>query len=123
MTVFGKRMGGGRRSAARREGPLIAVLTTLKGSHSAVLADISATGARLRAAQLPDMGEVLTLRIDAVEAFGAVIWVEAGECGIAFDRPLAPDEEQLLRQKVAETHGLPPDIKAAYDTWVLGCAR
>jgi hypothetical protein len=123
MAVFGKRMGGGRRSAARREGPLIAVLTTLKGSHSAVLADISATGARLRAAQLPDMGEVLTLRIDAVEAFGAVIWVEAGECGIAFDRPLAPDEEQLLRQKVAETHGLPPDIKAAYDTWVLGCAR
>jgi hypothetical protein len=123
MTVFGKRMGGGRRSAARREGPLIAVLTTLKASHSAVLADISATGARLRAAQLPDMGEVLTLRIDAVEAFGAVIWVEAGECGIAFDRPLAPDEEQLLRQKVAETHGLPPDIKAAYDTWVLGCAR
>src|SRR5688572_19233357 len=123
MTVFGKRMGGGRRSAARREGPLIAVLTTLKASHSAVLADISATGARLRAAQLPDMGEVLTLRIDAVEAFGAVIWVEAGECGIAFDRPLAPDEEQLLRQKVAETHGLPPDIKAAYDSWVLGCAR
>ena len=123
MTVFGKRMGGGRRSAARREGPLIAVLTTLKGSHSAVLADISATGARLRATQLTDMGEVLTLRIDAVEAFGAVIWVEAGECGIAFDRPLAPDEEQLLRQKVAETHGLPPDIKAAYDSWVLGCAR
>ena len=123
MAVFGKRMGGGRRSAARREGPLIAVLTTLKGSHSAVLADISATGARLRAAQLPDMGEVLTLRIDAVEAFGAVIWVEADECGIAFDRPLAPDEEQLLRQKVAETHGLPPDIKAAYDSWVLGCAR
>ena len=123
MTVFGKRMGGGRRSAARREGPLIAVLTTLKASHSAVLADISATGARLRAAQLPDMGEVLTLRIDAVEAFGAVIWVEAGECGIAFDRPLAPDEEQLLRQKVAETHGLPPDIKAAYDNWVVGCGR
>ena len=49
--------------------------------------------------------------------------VEADECGIAFDRPLALREEQLLRQKVAETHGLPPDIKAAYDTWVLGCAR
>ena len=31
MTVFGKCMGGGRRSAARREGPLVAVLTTLKG--------------------------------------------------------------------------------------------
>jgi hypothetical protein len=69
------------------------------------------------------MGEELTLRIDTVQAFGAVIWVEAGECGMAFDRPLAADEEQVLRQKLAETHGLPPDIKAAYDNWVVGCAR
>lgn len=69
------------------------------------------------------MGEELTLRIDAVQAFGAVIWAEAEECGIAFDNPLAEDEERLLRQKVAETHGLPPDIKAAYDSWVVGCAR
>ena len=69
------------------------------------------------------MGEELTLRIDAVQAFGSVIWVEAGECGIAFDRPLTDDEEQVLRQRVAETHGLPPDIKAAYDSWVVGCAR
>ena len=123
MNVFGKRPGGGRRSAARREGPLIAVFTTLKESHSAVLADISATGVRLRGARLPDMGEELTLRIDTVQAFGAVIWVEAGECGIAFDRPLAANEERVLRQKLAETHGLPPDIKAAYDNWVVGCAR
>lgn len=69
------------------------------------------------------MGEELTLRIDAVQAFGAVIWVEADECGIAFDRPLTTEEEQALRRKVAETHGLPPDIKAAYDNWVVGCAR
>ena len=123
MSVFGKRLGGGRRSAARSEGPLIAVFTTLQGSHSAVLADISSTGARLRGAQLPDMGEELLLSIDAVRAFGSVIWSEAGECGLVFDRPLAADEDQLLRQKVAETHGLPPDIKAAYDSWVVGCAR
>ena len=123
MTVFGKRNGGGRRSASRSAGPLIAVFTTLKGSNSAVLADISATGARLRGARLPDMGEELLLSIDAVRAFGSVIWSEADECGIAFDHPLTADEEKLLRQKVAETHGLPPDIKAAYDSWVVGCAR
>jgi hypothetical protein len=69
------------------------------------------------------MGDELTLRIDAVQSFGAVIWVDAGECGIAFDRPLAADEEHVLRQKLAETHGLPPDIKAAYDNWVVGCGR
>ena len=123
MTVFGKRNGGGRRSASRSEGPLIAVFTTLKQSHSAVLADISATGARLRGARLPHMGEELLLSIDAVRAFGSVIWSEVDECGIAFDCPLAADEEQLLRRKIAETHGLPPDIKAAYDNWVVGCGR
>ena len=123
MTVFGKRNGGGRRSASRSAGPLIAVFTTLKESHSAVLADISATGARLRGARLPYIGEELVLSIDELRAFGSVIWAEADECGIAFDCPLAADEEQLLRQKVAETHGLPPDIKAAYDNWVVGCGR
>lgn len=123
MTVFGERIGGGRRSAARSAGPLIAVFTTLKQSHSAELADVSSTGARLRGPQLPDMGEELLLSIDVVRAFGSVIWSEAGECGVAFDCPLAPDEEQVLRQRVADAHGLPPDIKAAYDNWVAGCAR
>ena len=63
------------------------------------------------------------LSIDEVRTFGSVIWAEADECGIAFDSPLAADEEQFLRQKVAETHGLPADIKAAYDNWVVGCGR
>jgi hypothetical protein len=123
MTVFGKRNGGGRRLASRSAGPLVAVFTTLKESHSAVLADISATGARLRGARLPYIGEELLLSIDRVRAFGSVIWAEVDECGIAFDGPLATDEEELLRRKVAETHGLPPGIKAAYDNWVLGCGR
>jgi hypothetical protein len=118
MTVFGKRNGGGRRSASRSAGPLIAVFTTLRESHSAVLADISSTGARLRGARLPQIGEELLISIDEVRAFGSVIWAEVDECGIAFDCPLAA-EEKLLRQKVVETHGLPPDIKAAYDNWAV----
>ena len=99
------------------------MFTTLKESHSTVLADISSIGARLRGARLPSIGEELVLSIDEVRAFGSVIWAEDDECGIAFDCPLADDDEQLLRQKVAETHGLPPDIKAAYDNWVVGCGR
>ena len=95
---------------------------TLRESHSTVLADISAIGARLRGARLPPIGEELVLSIDEVRTFG-VIWAEGDECGIAFDCPLATDEEQLLRQKVAETHDLPPDINAAYDISVVGCGR
>ncbi len=123
MTAFGKCMGGGRRSAARNAGPLVAVFTTMKQSHSALLADVSSTGARLRGEQLPYMGEELLLSIDAVRAFGSVIWSGDGECGIAFDCPLAPDEEQALREKIADAYGLPPDIRAAYDNWVVGCGR
>jgi hypothetical protein len=69
------------------------------------------------------MGEELLLSVDVVRAFGSVIWSESGECGVAFDCPLAPEDEQVLLKKVADAHGLPPDIKAAYDNWVLGCAR
>ena len=107
MMAFGKRLGGGRRSAARSAGPLIAVFTTLKHSHSAELADVSSTGARLRGPQLPDMGEELLLSIDVVRAFGSVIWSEAGECGVSFDCLLTPDEQQVLRERVADAHGLP----------------
>ena len=83
MMRFGKCQGGGRRSAARTEGPLIAVFTTLRESHSAVLADVSSTGARLRGPQLPPMGEELLLSIGVVRAFGSVIWSESEECGVA----------------------------------------
>ena len=123
MSAFGKCEGGGRRSTARAEAPLMAVFTTRTRTHTAVLADVSSTGARLRGADLPIMGEDLLLGIDTVRAFGIVAWSENGECGIAFDAPLQADEEEALRQKVSAARGLPPDIKAAFDNWVVGCGR
>ena len=123
MGVFGRCEGGGRRVASRSSAPLMAVFTTLTGSHSAVLVDVSSTGARLRGAGLPKMGEELMLNIETVQAFGTVVWSESGECGIAFEIPLPREDEETLRQKVSLARGLPPDIQAAFDNWVIGRSR
>ena len=123
MGTFGKCKGGGRRSASRTKAPLIAIVTTLKGSHSAVVVDVSSTGARLRGTDLPNEGEEMFVTIDHVIAFGTVAWARDGELGLAFDRPLSPGDEQSLRKTASVAAGLPPEIRAAWDDWTLGMAR
>lgn len=88
MSTFGKCQGGGRRTAKRSKVPLIAVVMTLTESRSAVVVDISATGARLRAKDLPQEGCELFLTLEGVVVFGTVAWSRRSECGIAFDGKL-----------------------------------
>ena len=123
MKAFGKSKGGGRRHASRATAPLITTITTLRGSHSAVLLDVSATGARMRGPGLPNLDEELFVTVDQVIGFGTVVWSRGDERGVAFDPPLAPKEDAQLRSKMKETAGLPPDMRAAFDNWVLGCGR
>ena len=123
MGSFGKRTGGGRRAAVREPAPLIAVFTTVTRSHAATLVDISATGARLRGDDLPARGDLVELSIGNVRAFGIIKWVRAGQCGVAFDGPLAAADVELLRDQVKQARGLPPEIRGAYDDWVVGLAR
>lgn len=123
MGEFGKSVGGGRRSSARATAPLMAVLTTLAGSRSAVLADVSSAGARVRGPDLPSPGEELVVNIDRVQAFGTVCWSEGEECGIVFEPPIDSGDENHLRQLVAASRGLPPDIRAAFENWVVGAGR
>jgi hypothetical protein len=123
MSSFGKSKGGGRRSAPRANAPLVATVTTLQGSHSAELIDVSATGARLRGPGLPDVGEGLFVTVDEVVGFGEVAWSEGDLRGLAFDPHLTPAEEQQLSSKVKSAAGLPLEMSAAFDNWVLGCGR
>lgn len=99
------------------------VLTTLAGSRSAVLADVSSTGARVRGTGLPARGEELVINIERVQAFGTVAWSDSEECGIVFEPPLDADEEDYLRRLVDAARGLPPDVHAALENWCLGCGR
>jgi hypothetical protein len=123
MSTFGKCEGGGRRLSPRTAAPLIALITTLNETRSAVVVDVSATGARLRGSNLPPKWADLFIHVEGVVGFGTVQWEEGDERGIAFDVALHPDDEQLLQQKVREMHGLPPEIKAAFDDWTQGVAH
>lgn len=121
MNSFGRCGGGGRRLAAREAAPLIAVFTTTTQSHSAVVADLSSTGARLRGESLPQPRDEFLLSIESVRVFGIVRWSNGEECGVAFDEPLPSSDLEMLRAKVVR--GLTPEMKAAMDDWTLGVAR
>ena len=101
MGTFGKSQGGGRRKAARAHAPVLAVLSTVGEDHRAALVDISCTGARLSAPQLPSEGEELIFRAEKVESFGSVMWSEGGQCGVAFQHPLMPSDVARLREQAS----------------------
>ena len=103
--------------------PLTAVVTTLNESHSAVVWDVSAKGAKLRGLDLPSEGEDLFLSIDGLVLFGTVVRQDDDTRGIAFDQPLNASQEARLRQKVLHANGLPIEIRAAFDDWSAGFAR
>ena len=123
MSAFGKRQGGGRRSAEREDLPLIAVFTTRTRSHSAMLVDLSATGARVRGNDLPEVNQDLILSIEDVSSYGIVKWKRMGFCGIEFDASLSVASIKQLEHKVRIARGLPPQIMAAMEDWAIGLAR
>ena len=43
-----------------------------------------------------------------------------GKFAMAFDEPLETDDLTELRRNVRASRGLPRDVKAALDDWVLG---
>lgn len=123
MSTFGKRNGGGRRRSARDNLPLVAVLTTVTGSHTAELVDISPAGARLQGYVMPQDGEEVLLTVDRLRAFGSVVWSHKDEVGIAFDFPVADEEVEALREKVLATRGLSAHMRLALDVWSAGSPR
>ena len=123
MLEFGKCEGGGRRSCPRETGPLTAVVSTVTLSRSAVLLDVSRTGARLEGFDLPALGEELFVCVDTVRAFGCVRWASGDQIGVVFDEPLEADELALLHQRVTSGARLPLEVKEALDLWTTGMAR
>ena len=123
MSVFGKCQGGGRRGAPRGNYPCIIVYRTLLRSDSAVLIDVSSTGARLRGERLPGQGEDLVVNIEGNSTFATVAWSDDGQCGLTFDAPLPAAVLAAIEKKVTRARGLPPQMIAALDDWQGGIAR
>ena len=124
MRTFGKAVGGGRRGASREPVPLAAVVSRVEPRQSAVLVDLSATGAQLRGSGLPPVGEAVSVTVEGMRALGIVAWADGELCGVAFDVPLPRFElDRLRRDATGATFGFRGVEKTlSVDDWISGLA-
>ena len=121
--TFGKSNGGGRRAAERETAPIFVTFMTLERSASAVLADFSTTGARLRGSQLPPEGEEIILRVERLRTYATVVWSNGNECGLSFDMALPRDVSASVRASFRLCGGQTPETQVALQDWTFGLAR
>jgi len=74
-----------RRALCRQAVTQAGSVVTLMGPTSVVVQDISATGAKVCGWRLPPAGKQILLRIEGMQAFGAVAWSRFREAGVVFD--------------------------------------
>lgn len=115
----------GRRGRNRLRARLPAKVVTFDGTRNTVLLDLSQTGARFRASRAMLSGQQALLSWAGFEAFGILVWVEDGLCGIVFDEPLAPSVLIETRDRDA-CDRLPSDHeleRLRASEWVMGTRR
>jgi hypothetical protein len=95
--AFGKSGGGGRRVEKRVGAPMQALLITMSERNPALLLDISATGARLRAKNPPPSGTELFLQAGGVDVYARVAWQEGDSVGLAFESRIVGWDVEYLR--------------------------
>jgi hypothetical protein len=101
------------------------LLSTLTRRSCVALVDISETGARLGAEDLPEQGEVVEVTVDGLRTYGTVAWSSDEECGIAFDQRLTLNEVTRLRKRAGFGTGrsLTVDQRVALEQWLNGVSR
>ena len=119
---FGKAKGGGRRKSARTEAPVLGTLSTIGRDYRVALVNLSSTGVRLSAPDLPVEGEEVMFSAENVHSYGFVVWVHGGQCGVSFESPMpASDVDRLRNQPSIWILGMPgPEERAAAQEWHLG---
>ena len=122
---FGKRNGGGRRSAKRVTAPLPALIITMSDRHPAILFDISEAGARLRARDAPSKGREVFLQVGNVDVYAYVVWRRGEVCGLKFCDPIRGFDVHQLAFEAAGASGarISPAQKGGVDDWKNGVAR
>lgn len=115
----------GRRAEPRAYIQLPASVEDLHGRHSANLLDVSRTGARIEAVDIPAVGKAVVLRCGGIDTFGTVVWNVSGRCGVHFDEPIGGRDLVALRAVAvaAERSGMTPEELQATADWANGLAR
>ncbi len=86
------------------------------------LVNISATGAKLRGTQMPEVGRTALFRLDPFQALCKVVWAGNGLCGVRFEEQLPP---RLLAQfrkagNTSQVGMLTPDEQQVKEEWTEG---
>ncbi len=122
MPMFGRRIDGvdGRRSAIREPMLLSAAILTLNRSFSAIIVNVSATGARLRGCRDVSQGDDLWIKVGVIDALATVAWAEEGQCGVTFDAALSDADLDHLRKEAKNTlvTRLTPQERLAAQGWI-----
>ena len=112
----------GRRAYSRLRVRLPARLTTLDGTFSAILTDLSLGGAKLSITKLPTPGFDAVLSWYGYEAFGSVSWAHDGMCGMRFEEIISP-RVPIATRDIEDAEHLPSDrdlVRGFADKWVRG---
>lgn len=107
MSMFGKSSGGGRRRTARAPLPLLAVVSTVGCDRRVGLINVSRDGVLLTSPDLPAEGETIIFQSETVQSFGRVMWSRGGQCGVAFEAPISPEQVEQLRTEADVASDLP----------------
>ena len=115
----------GRRVRNRLRSRLVAKVMTLHGTRNTILLDLSCSGARIKAT--PDMakGQQAILTWSGFEAFGSLVWVSHGLCGIVFYEALGQNVMLATRDLDASSR-MPSDAELDRNRareWVAGTRR
>ena len=115
----------GRRRSSRVRIELPAYAQTVSGRKDVRLLNLSTTGAMLEGPSLPAAGLDVVIKCGGTDAFGVVIWLRDGRCGIDFDGPLDPAdvESQRLTGISSASSGISPEEEQAARDWVQGRTR
>lgn len=116
------KLGGRKRTQGRLAVRLVARLASRVRTHSAILENISKSGAKLTIDNPPPVGSEVILQWHGNELFGEVSWISPTQCGLVFAAMVPPD---LLQSTLAldEAEHVPDELDvagAAAKAWVEG---
>jgi len=123
--TFGKQGGGGRRITPRLPVALPASITGLQLSGTAILKDVSSTGAKLSGPCVPHEGHDIWIKVGPVDVLATVVWHQENECGVTFDVPLSSFQLHDLKSRGGHSvfRNITLEQKLAGDDWKSGLAR
>src|SRR5687768_4422822 len=116
---------GRQRTQGRLPVRLVAKLASRMRTHSAILENISKSGAKLALDNAPQVGSEVILQWHGNELFGTVSWTTPTQCGLVFDAIVPP---ALLEATLSldETAHVPDELDAtgaAARDWFDGDGR